>query len=63
MNNQPPPSNKGKIIEFHQEETPCVLEIKMNLPEGDGRFYNTGGFLCEICPYCRGSRDWCPVKE
>lgn len=54
---------KAKIIEFHEPEVPCVLEIKMNQQEGEGRHYQTGGFMCELCPFCRGTRDWCPVIE
>lgn len=54
----------GKIIEFQVEEPSCVLEIKPPMPqEGDGRYYQTGGFLCELCPFCRGTRSWCPVKS
>lgn len=63
---QPPKKPQGKIVPFHEPkvpEVPNVLEIKLNKPEGEGRYYQTGGFLCDLCPFCRGTRSWCPVKE
>lgn len=58
-----PETPKGKIIPFFEPEVPNVLEVKLNQQEGEGRYYQAGGFLCDICPFCRGTRTWCPVKD
>lgn len=57
---------ENKIIPFpfQEKERPCVLEVNPYAKkEGEGRYFQTGGFLCDLCPFCRGTKDWCPVKE
>ena len=31
--------------------------------EGEGRKYGAGGAACNYCPYCNGTKDWCPIMD
>ena len=34
-----------------------------DIKECEGRRYRTGGIACDMCPFCHGTRDWCPVVD
>ena len=38
-------------------------EIAYQNKEGDGRAHGVGGSVCDDCPHCYGSVDWCPFMD
>ena len=60
---------KEKIFRTYEEKKSARPRVR-NLrdkhdgtKEGEGRRYRTGGIACDMCPFCHGTRDWCPIVD
>jgi hypothetical protein len=37
--------------------------VKNEDREGSGRIHEVGGDACDVCPFCYGTKDWCPYLD